>query len=92
MGDVGDDYRAWDAMKKEERQKRKSANMEIINACALPHKIDASGTVLLKTEQGTVCFYPTTNTIMHKQKIMHGGAKRAVAYVQNISEGNDEQN
>lgn len=87
MGDVGEAFQFWSEMKKEERQKRKAGNMEIINACALPHKIDASGTVLFKTAQGTVCFYPTTNTIQHKQKIMHAGAKRAIAYVQKISEG-----
>lgn len=85
MGDVGEDYRAWENGKRERKQEQKKLNMEIIADCNLPYSIDSSGTVLFKTPGGTVCFYPTTNTVMHKKNVMRGGARKVIAYVKNIN-------
>ena len=61
MGDVGEAFNEYRKVVKTRKKERANKNMEIIEQCEFEYITDMSGTVLFKTNQGTVCFYPTVN-------------------------------
>lgn len=88
MGDMGEAFREWNEIKKQEKRKRYDKNMNIVKQCEFEYRIDQNGTVLFKTENGTVCFYPSTNTFMIKNKVRYGDAKSVLGFIRNRSKSN----
>ena len=85
MGDVGEAFNEYRKVVKTRKKERENKNMEIIKQCEFKYITDMSGTVLFKTDQGTVCFYPTVNKFMFKKKVCRGGANRVLAFIRNIA-------
>lgn len=85
MGDVGEAFNEYRKVVKTRKKERANKNMEIIEQCEFKYITDMSGTVLFKTHQGTVCFYPTVNKFMFKKKVCRGGANRVLAFIRNIA-------
>ena len=86
MGDMGEAFREWNEFKKQEKQKRYDENMAIVKQCEFKYRVDQNGTVLFKTENGTVCFYPSTNKFLLKNRIYYGNAKNVLGFIRNRSE------
>ena len=84
MGDVGEAFNEYRKVIKKEKNDRANKNMEIIKQCEFKYITDMSGTVLFKTHQGTVCFYPTVNKFMFKKKVCIGGANSVLDFIRNI--------
>lgn len=61
MGDMVEIFREMRAEDKSRRHARLDKNMEIVKQCNLQCKIDTNYTVLFKTQNGTLSFYPTKN-------------------------------
>lgn len=85
MGDVGEAFNEYRKVVKTRKKKRENKNMEIIKQCEFKYITDMSGTVLFKTDQGTVCFYPTVNKFMFKKKVYIGGANSVLGFIRNIA-------
>ena len=85
MGDVGEAFNEYRKVIKKEKNDRANKNMEIIKQCEFKYITDMSGTVLFKTHQGTVCFYPTVNKFMFKKKVCIGGANSVLGFIRNIA-------
>ncbi|MWN30969.1 MULTISPECIES: hypothetical protein [unclassified Gilliamella] len=85
MGDMGDAFREMRENYKLKRHARLDKNMEIIEQCNLQYKIDTNYTVLFKTQNGTLSFYPTKNKFMIKNKIYCGGAKSVLGFIKNMN-------
>lgn len=85
MGDMGEVFRELRELKKQEKQKRYDENMAIVKQCEFKYRVDQNGTVLFKTENGTVCFYPSTNTFMLKTRVYYGDAKNVLGFIKNRS-------
>ena len=87
MGDTGEAFREWNEFKKQEKRKRYDENMVIVKRCEFEYRVDQNGTVLFKTENGTVCFYPSTNKFMLKNKVRYGDANRVLGFIRNMNKG-----
>lgn len=87
MGDMGEMFKSWNEIKKQQKQERYDKNMVIIQQCELKYRVDQNGTVLFKTLKGTVCFYPSTNKFMLKSKVHYGDAKSVLGFIRNMSKG-----
>lgn len=85
MGDTGDAFREMRENYKLKRHARLDKNMEIIEQCNLQYKIDTNYTVLFKTQNGTLSFYPTKNKFMIKNKIYCGDAKSVLGFIKNMN-------
>lgn len=85
MGDVGEAFNEYRKVVKTRKKERANKNMEIIKQCEFKYITDMSGTVLFKTHQGTVCFYPTVNKFMFKKKVHIGDANRVLGFIRNIA-------
>ncbi|QPR26798.1 hypothetical protein I6G97_09925 [Edwardsiella hoshinae] len=81
MGDCGEDYSAIRERNKKNKNDRLQQNKDLINSSGIKYKVDSSGSMHFETPNGKVIFYPTTNKIQHKQRIMFGGAKKAIDYI-----------
>lgn len=88
MGDMGEVFRELNEIKKQEKRKRYDKNMIIVKQCEFEYRLDLNGTVLFKTENGTVCFYPSTNKFMLKNRVYHGDAKSVLGFIRNRSKSN----
>ena len=51
---MGEAFREWNEFKKQEKRKRYNENMVLVKQCEFEYRIDQNGTVLFKTESGTV--------------------------------------
>ena len=87
MGDTGEAFREWNEFKKQEKRERYDKNMVIVKRCEFEYRVDQNGTVLFKTENGTVCFYPSTNTFMLKNKVRYGDANSVLGFIRNMNKG-----
>lgn len=87
MGDMGEAFREWNEIKKREKRKRYDENMAIVKQCDFKYRVDQNGTVLFKTENGTVCFYPSINKFMLKSKVRYGDAKSVLGFIRNMRKG-----
>ena len=85
MGDVGEAFNEYRKVIKKEKNNRANNNMEIIKQCELKYSTDMSSTVLFKTPQGTVCFYPTVNKFMFKKKVYRGDANSVLGFIRNMA-------
>lgn len=85
MGDMVEIFREMRAEDKSRRHARSDKNMEIIKQCNLQYKIDTNYTVLFKTQNGTLSFYPTKNKFMIKNKIYCGDAKSVLGFIKNMN-------
>lgn len=83
MGDVGEDFKFFNELKKERKANNKNKNMEVIENSNIKYCIDQNGTVLIKVKMGTVCFYPTTNKFLVKGKVYYGNAKNCLGFIKN---------
>lgn len=87
MGDMGEVFREWNEIKKQQKQERYDKNMVIIQQCEFNYRVDQNRTVLFKTLKGTVCFYPSTNTFMLKNRVYRGDANNVLGFIRNMSKG-----
>lgn len=87
MSDMIDAFRELNEIKKQEKRKRYDKNMIIVKQCEFEYRLDLNGTVLFKTENGTVCFYPSTNKFMLKSKVRYGDAKSVLGFIRNMNKG-----
>jgi len=84
MGDMGDMYRGWKEIKKEQNRKREAANMEVINMWLMSgnikyaqHISDRGGTILFRFPgKPKADFYPTKNKWRKGNAIYRGDAKK----------------
>ncbi|ELM3660008.1 hypothetical protein ACONGJ_003617 [Edwardsiella piscicida] len=81
MGDCGEDFKALREYNKQKKDDRLQKNNSLINSSGIKYKVDSSGSMHFETPNGKVIFYPTTNKIQHKQRIMFGGARKAIDYI-----------
>jgi hypothetical protein len=68
------------------RHIRLDKNMEIIEQCNLQYKIDTNYTVLFKTKNGALSFYPTKNKFMLKNRIYSGDANSVLGFIKNMKQ------
>jgi hypothetical protein len=86
MGDVGDAFREMRESYRIKRYSRLEKNMEIIEKCNLQYRIDTNFTVLFKTKNGTLSFYPTKNKFMLKNRIYSGDANSVLGFIKNMKQ------
>ncbi len=85
MGDVGEAFNEYRKIVKKRKNERANKNMKIIQQCEFKYSTDMSGTVLFKTPQGTVCFYPTVNKFMFKKRLCRGDANSVLNFIRNMA-------
>ncbi|MBK5075172.1 hypothetical protein I2492_19415 [Budviciaceae bacterium CWB-B4] len=85
MGDMADVLNDLKEIRKQEKEERYEKNILIIQQCKLNYHIDDNGTVLFKTIKGTVCFYPSTNKFMLKNKVHYGDANSVIGFIKNLA-------
>lgn len=69
MGDVGDHYRDLKPFLKEQRRKARDGAYERIKAFFIRNGIqleEGNNTLIFRTPQGTVCYYPPSQKMQHK--------------------------
>jgi hypothetical protein len=69
---MGDDFRAYKEHKREQRAKRKDANLEKLVQLKIPAVQQSSGTYRIETPVGVVMYYPSTNKWQHKTRVYYG--------------------
>lgn len=84
MGDMGEMFKSWNEIKKQQKQDRYDKNMLIIKQCEFKYQVNQNRTILFKTQNGTVCFYPSTNTFTLKSKVHYGDAKSVLGFIRNM--------
>lgn len=85
---MGDMREAFDALKeanKERKANNYTKNIDVIKNCGIEYRQDQNGTVIFKTTQGTVCFYPTTNKFALKRKVYYGKANSVISFIKNMT-------
>lgn len=86
MGDVGEDYKALNEMKKGRHQKWFDDNMKLIIGSAIPHEF--KGTVCLFRQSSlSVDFYPHTGRWKYRNKMFRGGAKAFLKWYEKALRG-----
>lgn len=84
MGDIDDIFRAMREDAKERKQQRLKENTGKLSGIDISFTQDGSGTIHFSTPVGKVLFYPTTNKIQHKKKVMRGNLEKAVSLAKSL--------
>lgn len=85
MGDMGEAFREWNEIKKQQKQERYNKNIEIIKQCEFEYRVDQNGVVSFETFKGTVYFYPAINILVFKNMDFRAGGKDVLAFIKNIT-------
>lgn len=72
MGDMADTFRAMKAHKAEQREARAVVNIDALHKLGIPAVEQSKNVFRLKTAEGTVMYYVSSNTWQHKGKVMRG--------------------
>ena len=83
MGDMGDIFREMTAWKKERKSNNLKNNLDFLNNGEYDYEVYNHGYRLnFKTKQGSVSFYPSTNTWVLKQKVYYGDAQALIKWLE----------
>lgn len=85
MSEIGEAFRERREQYRIKRYSRLEKNMNIIKQCDIQYKTDINFTVLFKTQNGTLSFFPTKNKFMIKNKVYFGDANNVLGFIRNMS-------
>lgn len=91
MDDMSEAFKEYRKAIKKEKKNRAEKNLKIIEQSEFKYRTYMNGTVLFNTPQGTLCFYPTVNKFMFKNKVYCGDADKVLSFIRNMNKKLDDK-